>query len=618
MIDYSIKKKSDGNLVVESSVTSGSISHVTEKEIRSFFLNLSSQSFFDTGLLPVDGTGLLAYRQAGNHAQIVVQRSPGVSRVIWGRSERDASAQVYFLAQPYQIYIGDLLEGNFYGARLFYSYNPITSPNDPLYHVNLPNINCQGYKGNGVGWVCLYHNGPSWANIPLGEKVSRLIERCSGDEAYNDANMSETDGPRFYRKHNKPEYLWNPSLWQEKTEKEGFSWVTQSDLWIPVMVEGIDNQAFHSDSPNAVHLTLGMALTGNYSAYYSDTYLPKPVNAIARNLPQFDQKHVFDILQKSYAKSALSHQHSVAHDPYTHVVQVRHQNVGNVSASSYDESEEHNEEAYYCEYCESTFEDGPLSSPDGDVLCESCFSDNFVVLENGNVVSNESATYIEKLEHWVLDSDVHVCDCETQYQSGFFHKYHWYVEEEDGENYCMECWSTVLTQEKIQQFIRICQICQRPSDLSLSDLAVKHPIIQVKSHDHIDPPVYLHKDCYHNWGTSVWTKYSPCACGHFDLSGQKSLNIYEVSNQEALQDIDPQANIYVKTSGFNPCKEVADHYGIQTNGQYPQVIIGNACVSCVKYDGNCGMVYDPSKYDIQNLPYSDLVAIWQQQIENSK
>ena len=107
MIEYSLIQDQDKYVAVRSTVKSMNLDHVTDKDLSSFFTNFSKYAHFDTGLLPLDGTGLLAYRQAGNHAQIVVQTAPAVSRILWGQSE-GGKVQTYFLAQPYKIYIGDI------------------------------------------------------------------------------------------------------------------------------------------------------------------------------------------------------------------------------------------------------------------------------------------------------------------------------------------------------------------------------------------------------------------------------------------------------------------------------------------------------------------------------
>ena len=107
----------EGNFVFRSNVNSFGLDHVTDKDVTSFYTNFSSSSYFDTGLLPVDGTGLLSIRKAGNHTQIAYQHAPGKYYINWGSYEGDHEARKYYVAQPYRIVVADLLNGNIYGAR---------------------------------------------------------------------------------------------------------------------------------------------------------------------------------------------------------------------------------------------------------------------------------------------------------------------------------------------------------------------------------------------------------------------------------------------------------------------------------------------------------------------
>lgn len=277
-----------------------------EKPIEDFFYGLKDVSFFDTGLLPLDGSGTLSIRQALGKMQVVFQHTPGIYRVIWGSSEGDPDAGIFDLAMPYRIVIGDFSDGEFYGARHFYSTSPITSKDQILFHVNLPNLNCKGYGGgNGVGWICLYHNKPSIKELDIGQKIANLIDRAGGGEAYNDGNMNETDGPRFYKEQfqleatsdssisiNDYDFLWNPEAWEYKTQTEGFEWTLQPELWIPVQVENIDSQKKHTEGGE--FLTLGMAMDGMYRAYYHDDSVPKAYQKYIR--PDFTPPTGNDVL----------------------------------------------------------------------------------------------------------------------------------------------------------------------------------------------------------------------------------------------------------------------------------------------------------------------------------
>lgn len=405
MIDYSIVKNEDTNSVaVRSVVKSFGLDHVTDKDIVTFYSALSDYAQIDTGLLPLDGTGLLAYRQAADYSQIVIQHAPGVYRIMWGENEGDRNAKHYFLAQPYRIVIGDLHNGSLLGARMFYSPVPITSPSNQLYHVNLPNINCRGYRGNGVGWVCLYHN-EDWSNIPLSEKVARLMERCSGAEAYNDANMSETDGPRFYASHYKKtefNYLWNPQEWEKKSQ-EGYAWTLDSDTpWIPVLVQDRDNQDKHYQ--DGIPLTIGMALTGDYQAYYTDSVKNKPINALTRSDRNYSPDSVFQIIKLAYAKASATDNKSQDIDPYTATITVRSEYTKTSNPNKVNDDDD-DDDTFYCNYCNDTF---PTSDYEifydhkGDSYCESCINEHFAwVSSEESYYHFDDCVYIESDDVYV-------------------------------------------------------------------------------------------------------------------------------------------------------------------------------------------------------------------------
>lgn len=383
---YSLIKNQEGNFAVQSVVRSFNLDHVTEKDIVSFYNNFSNFASFDTGLLPLDGTGVLAIRTAGPHTQIVAQHAPGLYHINWGAHEGDASARTYYVAQPYRIIIGDFENGNLLGARMFYSPYPITSPENILYHVNLPNINCRGYRGNGVGWICLYHKD-DWSSFPFNEKVSRFIERCSGVETYNDANMSETDGPRFYAMKSKPGYLSSPSLWQKKSEEEGFQWTLDENLWIPVLVQDLDNQDKHYD--NGQPLTLAMAMLGNYQAYYTDRSIPKMFNIISRSDMSLSNKNVADFFKMSFAASPAKYSYQNKDNPYAFTTQHRQEKGSPLlvqpSLFSNDDDDDEDEDIWLCNCCENSLSEDydKYEVMDGSV-CESCFNEYYVYIESVN------------------------------------------------------------------------------------------------------------------------------------------------------------------------------------------------------------------------------------------
>jgi hypothetical protein len=117
--------------------------------------------------------------------------------------------------------------------------------------------------------------------------------------------MSETDGTRFYAEF-RPQnsFIYDPTLWEEKTLAEGWEWTLDESLWIPVLVEDFDHQDRHDH--NGVPLTFVDALFGDYRAYYSDALIPKPVNAIARRDRSLSSNDLFNAFKVSYMSATDS------------------------------------------------------------------------------------------------------------------------------------------------------------------------------------------------------------------------------------------------------------------------------------------------------------------------
>lgn len=421
--NYSIVQKDDGNFSIRSSVRSYDIDHISDKDIISFYKSFSSFASFDTGLLPLDGTGVLAIRSAGPHTQIVAQHAPGLYHVNWGDHEGDSKARTYYVAQPYRIVIGDFEHGNLLGARMFYSPYPITSPSNVLYHVNLPNINCRGYRKNGVGWICLYHK-EDWSSLPFNEKVSRFIERCSGVETYNDANMSETDGPRFYASMNKPAHLCDPAKWESYSSENGHLWTLDPDLWIPVLVNGLDDQEAHH--LNGTPLTLAMAMLGNYRAYYTDSSVPKFYNIVSRSDLNFNSSQIADMIKRAFASAPVENNFNKKDDPYSFTVESRQtQGAEKLNPSLFSNHDE-DEDDCMCDVCEEDFNSDDLTSTsDGSVVCSNCLSSTYCYIDSVDGwfhVENDSIFWSEDQDQYFHDAydSVFLCSkcCDASGVSG--------------------------------------------------------------------------------------------------------------------------------------------------------------------------------------------------------
>lgn len=389
--------KEEGNIHFRSKVQSFNLDHVTDKDIVSFYQSFSNFAAYDTGLLPVDGTGMLALRRAGNHTQVTYQHKPGLYYVNWGAYEGDKSAVSYLVAQPYRIVIIDFVDDNLLGARTFYSPIPATHPGIQLYHVNLPNINCKGYRGNGVGWICLYHNA-DWSQLPFNERLARALERCSGIETYNDANMSETDGPRFYQSYYKNDqtysYIWDPKTWETKSQAEGFEWTLDENLWVPIMVRSRDEQDAHDFAEGAVPLTLADAVAGRYNAYYGDSYHPKPINALTNPSLKLESSSVMNWFIKAYN---ISKTDFVGVDTFDKSAQEREKIASTIASPQLDfdedndDDDEDNEEYITCCNCDDSYDENNVFYVDGyGDVCQGCLDEDFVKCHNTGMYLHNS------------------------------------------------------------------------------------------------------------------------------------------------------------------------------------------------------------------------------------
>jgi hypothetical protein len=239
-----------------------------EENLATILKNINENAVFDSGIIPVEGTGLISYRRGFGREQFVYQMEPQKHLVLWGQSESTQNKPRYLLAEPWKIIIADFEHGNFLGLRHFYSEENIMSPKQPLLAINLPNTNTTGYGGTSIGWTCLYRNDNT-TNYSFSQKISYFLERESGaNEPYNNANMSSTDGPRFYQRRKAPVYIWDPLKWQEKTKSEGVDWVLKPDLFCKIRISWQNDPAatMHSDSGEIY--TLGDAMYRSYYAYY--------------------------------------------------------------------------------------------------------------------------------------------------------------------------------------------------------------------------------------------------------------------------------------------------------------------------------------------------------------
>lgn len=257
---------------------------------------------FNSELLP---PGVRLLRTNGEHTQVLVECPPAINRICWSRSEGEGHAgkfAVYLVAQPYRIIHAHYRETQMIGARMFYRPRPLYSFDDELYHVNLPNINCEGYHNTGVGWVCFYGDG-STVNMNWSQRIARLIERCSGSEGYN-GNMSHIDGKHHYQANGAPSWTYSPSSWEKKSDKHGVELALQDNVWLPVLVNDQDDQLRHTAGGRP--LTVGMAVNGRSPMAYGDTGILPGINAApAEAGPAAPGNNLLNQFNNAYAKGVV-------------------------------------------------------------------------------------------------------------------------------------------------------------------------------------------------------------------------------------------------------------------------------------------------------------------------
>lgn len=297
--EFKIKSDSD-QIELLNNLPSGTNSN--EKPLSDFYFGLSKLNYFNSGLLPCYGTGILSIRKAFGDMQVVFQHEPQIYQIAWSSYE-GGTPVVYQLAQPWRIVVLDFVDNNLLGGKQFYSTSAITHLDQILYHTNVPNTNCRGYgPNNAVGWTCIYLNKDT-SNFGFDELLRYGLKRISGEETYNDGNMSETDGTRFYQEFSPHKFLSSAEAWQEKTKTQGYDWTLDPSLWLPIKVKNPDQQDRHDE--NGPNLSLRWAMYGHYSAYYSDTAQGKPNSGysakVADDKTDWARRKWFNIIDRAEA-----------------------------------------------------------------------------------------------------------------------------------------------------------------------------------------------------------------------------------------------------------------------------------------------------------------------------
>lgn len=224
------------------------VSSLREAPIRNNAGNHMASSTFDTGVLPVSGTGLLRYQKGVTQdnitiEQVAIQIEPRRYNANFNYAGIANSALV---SHPYLVLVSDWFNGRFKGCRGYYSPTPIKSDSSPLYHINLPNMNCLGYRDTTVGWICFYpdqETGLEYIDTTTVEgKITYTAARWY-DEPFV-STMTETDGPKMYTLYRKAMGRHKPlstinrpgAFSRRSTKNKTPDWICQEKYLIPILV----------------------------------------------------------------------------------------------------------------------------------------------------------------------------------------------------------------------------------------------------------------------------------------------------------------------------------------------------------------------------------------------
>lgn len=282
-----------------------------------FAKKLSPLAKFDSGLL----SGLISYRCALGHEQIIVQLPPGIYSAKWGMYEGGSDTKIYSLAMPYRVIISDFENNIFVGSRHFFTLEPVWGWDTPLYATGFSNTNNLGYNNTSVGWICHYHNSEGNAIPDLSAKIDYIVNRESGlGEPYNYANMSRTDGPAFYQQMMPSKtHFHSADNWHKMTKKNGMDWVFNKANYIQYQVDKNPSSGAltHVTTKGSRLYTLRMAAFEHYLPYYSHVK-PKPVNMNSKEFDDALSQAVTAAIQTlGNAKSSVIYNPPSAELPYT-------------------------------------------------------------------------------------------------------------------------------------------------------------------------------------------------------------------------------------------------------------------------------------------------------------
>ncbi len=213
--------------------------------IQDLILKSDTSVSFDTGLIPVSGTGLINLRMDQGEEVAVWQLEPTVQTIVYNglrrpdRLRRSHDGQgnypadcYYKIALPWRLLIGTRFAESAVSVRLLFSDGPITSMDDPLYAPPLPSVSLTGYHEMPIGWVC-WHPRLRGESPDLAQAFPRYVKALY-ETVFTDG-IGTYDG-QYYADHGDNMTIKNLDRWAQLTADHDTDWFVENlkTLFLPI------------------------------------------------------------------------------------------------------------------------------------------------------------------------------------------------------------------------------------------------------------------------------------------------------------------------------------------------------------------------------------------------
>jgi hypothetical protein len=242
---------------------------------------------------------------------------------------------------------------------------------------------------------------------------------------------------------------------------------------MPIFVKDQDHQDRHyydtADGPNAVPLTIQMAMLGDYQGYYTDNIRPKPINSLTRSDLKLQAKSVVNWIARGHNSSSEA---DVAYNPMEEASSLRIKITSAPVIGGHDVDDEDEEFANHTtitcpisgEPC-SCDENEMSHDKSGNAYCEPCFSENAVYCENNDEYLHPESEFLYYDDKKGIHIDTSCVDSATCTNCG---TYHWVSSNdkisvlpiytsEQGQEICVDCIKDYVTDLSIPH--ALCSAC---------------------------------------------------------------------------------------------------------------------------------------------------------------